>query len=175
MKNLLLVIDFQKDFVDGALGFENACKLDEKIASKIKSYRKNNDDIIFTFDTHEDNYLDTFEGKNLPVKHCIKGSEGWKLYGETGTLIQDSDRAFLKPTFGSYELLEYLKNTNYEKIEIVGLVTNVCVISNAIIVKTAQPETPIVVDASCVSSYDSELHNKTLDVMEGLQISIINR
>ena len=175
MKKLLIVVDYQIDFVDGALGFEGAEKLDERIADKINSYRSQGWDIAYTFDTHEENYLSTQEGKNLPVEHCIKGGEGHKLYGLTADTIKDTDKVFYKPTFGSGELYEYLKDTDYEQIELVGLVSNICVISNAVIAKTALPEAVITVDASCTDSFDKELNEKVLDVMAGLQMNVVNR
>lgn len=172
MKKLLIVVDYQNDFVNDSLGFNGAEKLENKIIEKISEYKDN--DVIYTLDTHNENYMDTMEGKNLPVKHCIKNSEGWNLYGRLKDLLKDN-QCFEKETFGSTELFDYLLNNNYESIELVGLVSNICVISNAIIAKTALPESEIIVDASCTASFDDSLNKKALDVMEGLQIKIINR
>lgn len=172
MKKLLIVVDYQNDFVNGSLGFNGAEKLENKIIEKISEYKDN--DVIYTLDTHNENYMDTMEGKNLPVKHCIKNSEGWNLYGRLKDLLKDN-QCFEKETFGSTKLFDYLLNNNYESIELVGLVSNICVISNAIIAKTALPEAEIIVDASCTASFDDSLNQKALDVMEGLQIKIINR
>lgn len=175
MKKLLIVVDYQNDFATGALGFEGAIDLDEKIASKINEYRNCGYDIAYTFDTHNENYLNTQEGRNLPIEHCILGTSGHKLCPLTAETLHDTDKIFYKPTFGSGELYEYLKNTDYEEIELVGLVSNICVISNAIIAKTALPEAVITVDASCTDSFDKALNEKALDVMSGLQIKVINR
>lgn len=175
MKKLLLVVDFQNDFVSGSLGFESANQLENKIVSKILNYRKNGFDVAFTFDTHSENYLITQEGTKLPIEHCISGTAGWQLYGEVSSMIKDEDKRFNKPGFGSPELLIYLQNNKYDEIELVGLVTNICVIANAIIAKTALPEAKIVVDASCTDSFDKTLHEKALDVMEGLQMEVTNR
>lgn len=175
MKKLLAVIDFQKDFVNGALGFEGAEKLDEKISEKIEEYLKDKNDIIFTFDTHYENYPETMEGKNLPVPHCIKGKEGFKLFGKTGKYLSCAEKVFEKPTFGSIEFGKWLEGKDYQSIELVGLVSNICVVSNAVIAKASLPESEIIVDASCTDSYDKELHKKVLDVMEGMQIKVINR
>lgn len=175
MNKLLIVVDYQNDFVDGALGFDGAEKLDEQIAEKINAYRKQGYEIAFTFDTHEKNYLDTQEGRNLPIEHCIKGQNGHMLYGKTAQAQNENDKVFYKPTFGSGELYEYLKDKSYEEIELVGLVSNICVVSNAIIAKTAQPEAVITIDANCTDSFDKELNEKVLDVMAGLQMNIINR
>ena len=173
MKKCLIVVDYQNDFVNGALGFEKAVLLDERISEKIEYYHNNNDDVIFTFDTHKSDYLNTQEGKNLPIEHCIENTEGHKLYGKTATMIKDCDKCFYKPSFGSAELFEYLKQTEYESIELCGVVSNICVISNAVLAKTAQPETEIIVDSKCVASNDDNLNNCALEVMKTLHINVI--
>ena len=109
MKKLLLVIDYQNDFVSGSLGFEQAVSLEDPICRKIESYLKNGDDIIFTLDTHGQDYSSTQEGKKLPVPHCLKGSDGWKVYGKAASYLSKAAAVFEKPTFGSLELGEYLK------------------------------------------------------------------
>lgn len=175
MKKLLIVVDYQNDFVSGSLGFPKAQELETKIASKIKTYRQNGDDVIFTFDTHGENYMDTQEGKNLPVKHCICNTKGWELYNSVADMKNDNDVCFNKNSFGSPELFRYLCDHPYESIELVGVVSNICVISNAILAKTALTEVPVTVDAACVASNDDSLNEKALDVMESLQIKVINR
>jgi nicotinamidase-related amidase len=172
MKRCLIVVDYQQDFVAGSLGFPKAELLDSLIAEKIQEYRAKDDTILFTFDTHGPDYLETQEGKGLPVPHCIRGTAGHALYGETARQIQDGDKCFYKPTFGSDELYQYLKATPFERIELAGLVTNICVIANAVLAKTAQPETPVVVEAKCTASHDPKLYQAALDVMRGLQISV---
>jgi nicotinamidase-related amidase len=167
------VVDFQNDFVTGSLGFPEAQPLDRRIAEKIARCRENGGDVIFTFDTHGDDYPETQEGKNLPVPHCIAGTEGHMLYGAVGGLALDADLRFQKNAFGSDALYRHLKDEPYESIELAGLVSNICVISNAVLAKTAQPETPIIVDAGCVASNDSRLNQAALDVMACLQIRII--
>lgn len=185
MKRLLLVVDYQNDFVDGALGFPGAEKLDVPIANKIAAYREAGDEVAFTFDTHRADYLDTQEGKNLPVTHCVEGTLGHKLYGQVAECLRASDIVFCKPVFGSSEFFEFCRQAQsaateagtlpFASIEIVGVVSNICVISNAILAKTACPEVPVIVDAACTASFDPALHEKALDVMEGLQIQVINR
>lgn len=176
MKKLLVVVDYQNDFVDGALGFSGAEKLDGPICEKISQYRTEPDsDIIFTLDTHGKNYLSTQEGKNLPTPHCIAGTHGWELYGKTGEMCAEEDIVIEKPSFGSLELMDIAEENGYEQIELVGLVSNICVVSNAILLKTALPEAEIIVDAACTASFDPALNEKCLDVMEGLQIKVINR
>lgn len=185
MKRLLIVVDYQKDFVDGSLGFPGAEKLEEPIAAKIESYREAGDSIVFTLDTHKRNYLQTQEGKNLPVEHCIVGTPGHELYGRISDMVGDNDEVFDKPTFGSSELFEWLSDVQdaanevgsqpFKSIELVGLVSNICVISNAVLAKTACPEVPVIVDAACTSSFDPKLNDEALDVMAGLQIQVVNR
>lgn len=176
MKKLLLVVDYQKDFVDGALGFPGAEKLDGPIAQKIAAYHAAGDDVAFTLDTHGVDYMDTQEGRKLPVPHCIRGSAGWELYGETAKAKQPGDKVIEKPAFPSLELGNWLKDKGYDQIELTGLVSYICVISNAVIAKAALPEAEIVVDASCTGGPDGGLHEKCLDLMEqALQITVINR
>lgn len=185
MKRLLIVVDYQNDFVDGALGFEGAELLDERIAKKIDEYREAADHIAFTYDTHHKDYLETFEGINLPIPHCIEGTDGHELYGKVKTKLHDSDDVFLKPTFGSTALFERLMKRQavaeridaapFESIELVGLVSNMCVLSNAVIARTACPNVPIIVDAACTAAPDPVMNEKAFDIMEGLQIKVINR
>ena len=164
MKRLLLVVDYQKDFVDGALGFPGAEALDGPIAAKI------------TLDTHGPDYLDTQEGRKLPVPHCLLNSEGWQLYGQTGQAMERSrDMVIGKGAFPSLWLANWLKEQGYDRVELAGLVSYLCVLSNAIMVKAALPEAEIVVDASCTAGPDPDLHAKGLDVMEALQITVLNR
>ena len=176
MKKLLLVVDYQKDFVDGALGFAGAEKLDWPIAEKIAAYRAAGDDVAFTLDTHQENYLDTQEGRKLPVPHCLMNSEGWQLYGKTAEALDRArDMVICKPAFPSLWLGSWLKEQKYERIELVGLVSYLCVLSNALMVKAALSEAEIVVDASCTAGPDPTLHEKALDLMEALQMTVINR
>ena len=173
-KKLLVVVDYQRDFVDGALGFEGAKALEKPILDKIHEYAASGNDVVFTLDTHEQKYLLTNEGKHLPVKHCIKGTAGWELYGRVER-VADGMTKIEKPTFASLGLAEYIKNKNYSTIELVGVVSNICVISNAVIAKAASPESDILVDATLVASNDATLHNKALDILENLHVTVINR
>lgn len=175
MKKLLIVVDYQVDFVSGSLGFDLALGIESKIADKIKSYHEKNYDVLFTMDTHSASYSNTQEGKNLPVPHCIKGTDGWDLFGKIKALKSDKDVVLEKNTFGCAELFPYLANKEYDSIELVGVVSNICVISNAIIAKTALPECKIIVDASCIASNDNALNKAAVSVMESLQIDIINK
>lgn len=176
MKKILLVVDYQVDFVSGALGFAGAELLDRPIAEKIKEYGKGN--VFYTLDTHFDNYLDTKEGKNLPVPHCIKGTAGWEVYGETKQALFDADAVCIeKRSFGidlTDETLSKLPRA-VDSVEIVGLVSNICVISNAVILNTLYSDAEIAVDAALTASFDDMLNKEALDVMSGLQINVINR
>ncbi len=173
MKKCLIVVDYQNDFVSGSLGYPEAAAIEQSIAAKIESYRNRGDEIIFTLDTHGQDYMQTQEGQNLPVPHCIERTPGHALYGKAAELRMDGDETFRKRTFGSDALYGYLKSHPFESIELVGVVSNICVISNAVLAKTAQPETPIIVDSACTASNDAHLHRAGLDVMAGLQIKII--
>ncbi len=177
MERYLFVIDYQNDFVSGALGFPGAELLDEKIAAKIRAYGKGR--VLFTRDTHFENYLSTREGRLLPVEHCIKGSWGWQVYGQTALALQEVEaRAIDKLVFGmdvtDPEVAAVLPEAA-EEIELVGLVSNICVVSNACVLQSRYPEATIVVDATCTDSFDKELHEKVLDVLAGFQVRVINR
>lgn len=175
MKKALIVVDYQKDFVTGSLGFPGAETLDKAIAAKIQEYRSSGGDVIVTLDTHAENYLETQEGRNLPIVHCVRDTDGWNLFGETAKQIWETDCRFEKGTFGSLALAEYLKERGYEQVELVGLVSNICVISNAVLAKAALPDAQIIVDAACTASNDEAMNEKALDVMEGIQIKVIHR
>ena len=177
MKKLLIVVDYQNDFVDGALGCPQALQLEKGIAEKIREYRAMGDgaEIIFTMDTHSRNYMETQEGKNLPVPHCMDGEDGWQLYGEVAGLKAENDLVFSKPTFGSLELADYLRirGSEYESVEFCGVVTNICVISNIAVVKAAMPDVPQIVNAALVASNDDSLQEAALKVMESIHVQVI--
>ena len=175
MKKLLIVVDYQYDFVNGSLGFEGAEKLIPIIKEKIETYLNNNDDIIYTLDTHEENYLsNTMEGKILPIKHCLKNCEGWKVVSEVDYLDK-AIKVFEKPTFPSLDLANYLKDKDYQEGELCGLVSNICVMTNAVMVKASLPNAKIVIDAKATDSFNKDLHEKCLDILEGIHVSLINR
>ena len=177
MERYLFVIDYQKDFVDGALGFPGAEKLDEKIAAKVRAYGKGR--VFFTRDTHFENYLETREGKNLPVVHCIKGSEGWQVYGETAKALAEVEAPGIdKLVFGmdvTDPATAAVLPETADEIELVGLVSNICVVSNAVVLQSKYPEATIVVDAACTDSFDKSLHEKVLDVLSGFQVKVLGR
>ena len=175
MKRLLIVVDYQRDFVEGALGFPGAEALDGPIADRIAAYRAAGDDVAFTLDTHGPDYLATEEGQWLPAAHCLRGSPGWSLYGRTGEARRPEDPVFEKETFPSLALGEWLRERDYGQVELCGLVSHICVLSNAVMVKAALPNAHITVDARLTASYDPALHQKALDVLEGIQIAVLHR
>ena len=172
MQNILLVIDMQNDFIDGALGTPEAVAIVPKVREKIRSF---DGTVLFTRDTHGENYMETQEGKNLPVPHCIRGTEGWQIRPELEELrvTEPID----KGTFGSDELGKILRDLNDEdpigSITVIGLCTDICVISNALLAKAFLPEVPIEVDASCCAGVTPESHENALKAMASCQIRIV--
>ena len=175
MRKLLVVIDMQNDFIDAALGSEEAVAIVEPVKEKIRSYPA--EDIYVTMDTHGEDYLETQEGKYLPVEHCIKGTDGWQIREDIEDLLTDEAKIFEKPTFGSTELAESLRalSENEEiEIELVGLCTDICVVSNAMLLKAFMPEVKISVDAACCAGVTPERHAAALETMRSCQIQAIN-
>lgn len=172
MRELLVVVDMQTDFVDGALGTKEAQNIVENVVDKVKSAKKCGKDIIFTMDTHQENYPETQEGKKLPVAHCIKGSKGWEIIPKLQELTQDC-MIVEKPSFGSIQLAHIAARGQYERIELVGLCTDICVISNAMILKSSLPEAEIFVDANCCAGVSPESHRNALEAMKMCQIEIL--
>ncbi len=173
MKNALIVVDMQNDFVDGALGFEGAQKVIPVITQKIKAARKSDTRVIFTMDTHYDDYLETVEGDHLPVPHGIEGTHGHALVEAINALKKAADPVFKKPTFPSLDLANYLKQEGYEHVELCGLVSSMCVISNAVMAKAALPNAKIVVDATATTTFDSTFQTQTLSMLTHLHIDVI--
>lgn len=174
MSKVLIVVDFQNDFVNGSLGFEGADLLEDLIFNKVRECRSDKYDVIFTLDTHCDNYLDTLEGENIPIKHCIKGTNGHKLYGKLECEVLSVDKVFEKDTFPSLKMAKYLETTSYEEVELCGLVSNICVLSNVVMVRSALPNCKIVVDYNLTKSFDLELNDKTFDILKGLGVEVRN-
>lgn len=171
MKNVLVVVDMQKDFIDGALGTKEAEAIVDRVAETIKGFEG---DVIFTRDTHFDNYMETQEGKNLPVPHCIKDTEGWQIDRKLAALKPHGMKVFDKPTFGSVELAQYLKeDKDIESITLIGLCTDICVISNALLLKAYMPETQIKVIEKCCAGVTPQSHKNALEAMKMCQIQII--
>ena len=172
MRKLLVVVDMQKDFVDGALGTKEAVAIVSAVVEKIKSYDIK--DVFVTRDTHQENYMDTQEGHNLPVKHCIEGTEGWDLDPKVKELVAGA--TFVnKPTFGSTELAGMIKDISDREeveIELIGLCTDICVVSNALLLKAFMPEVKISVDSACCAGVTPEKHEAALETMRSCQIEV---
>lgn len=171
---VLIVVDMQRDFVDGALGSEAAKAIVPSVKDKIEKYEAEKGYILFTRDTHQENYLETQEGKNLPVPHCIQGTYGWQIL----TGLHSSRHAKVdKVTFGSSELpqvlLQSFSPSEIESIELIGLCTDICVISNAMVLKAFFPEVPIVVDSACCAGVSEETHKNALEAMKVCQIKVL--
>lgn len=171
MKNdLLIVVDMQNDFVDGALGTPEAQAIVPRVAEKVRQFEGR---VIFTQDTHDDQYLETQEGRLLPVEHCIRGTHGWDIIDQ---LDSENDVTIEKDTFGAKELVDVLMDAHNEtpitSITLVGLCTDICVISNALLIKAYLPEVPILVDATCCAGVTPESHENALKAMEVCQIDI---
>lgn len=169
-KKLLIVIDMQNDFIDGVLGTEEAVAIVPNVKAKIEEYKSRGDDIIFTRDTHQENYLETNEGKHLPFPHCIEGTHGWEI--ADGIDIPDVLH-INKPTFGW--MLWNTHGITATEIELVGLCTDICLVSNGLILKATFPNANITVDATCCAGVTPESHSAALETMKKCQINVINK
>ena len=177
MKNYLIVVDMQKDFVNGALGTPEACAIVPAVLKKVKDFQG---EIIFTKDTHFEDYLSTSEGRMLPVEHCIKGTEGWQLVEELEGYCQENQcKVYEKLTFGCKELAQDLLAIQHAEgiasIELIGLCTDICVVSNALMIKAFLPEVTMKVDASCCAGVTPAKHAAALETMQSCQIHVENK
>lgn len=170
-QKVLAVIDMQNDFIDGALGTKEAEAIVEKVAAQIQNF---DGEVVYTRDTHFEDYLNTQEGTKLPVKHCIKETEGWQIREELRQLQGDDVKIFDKLTFGSVELAQYLKEMeDLQSVMLVGLCTDICVISNAMIIKAFLPEVAVQINAECCAGVTPQSHHNALEAMKMCQIEII--
>ncbi len=170
----LVVVDMQNDFVTGALGTPEAAAIADAVVRRASSF---DGEVVFTLDTHFDNYLNTQEGKNLPVPHCIRKSEGWQLIPELEKLrAERSYLVFEKPAFGSIDLMNYLAQCDayepIESIELIGVCTDICVVSNALLIKAALPEIPVIVDSALCAGVTPEAHEAALATMRSCQVEV---
>ena len=174
MQKILVVIDMQNDFIDGALGTLEAQAIVGDVVRKIQGYKGQK--VFATRDTHEENYLETSEGRHLPVPHCIRGTKGWEIRQEVARALEEVGAEVIdKPDFGSEALGERLRKLAQKEemeIELVGLCTDICVVSNALLIKAKIPETPIKVDASCCAGVTPESHDAALLTMKMCQIEL---
>jgi len=173
MQDILIVVDMQNDFIDGSLGTAEAVEIVPRVSEKIRSFSGR---VIFTRDTHEENYLETQEGGNLPVAHCIRGTNGWEITPVLQPYVKEEPVD--KPTFGSVRLGDILFDADrtdpVRSVTLIGLCTDICVISNAMIVKAVLPEVPVRVDASCCAGVTPESHRNALAAMKMCQIIVEN-
>lgn len=168
----LVVVDYQNDFVDGSLGSPGAAAVEDAICARIREYLAAGDPVILTRDTHGPDYLDTLEGRMLPVEHCIRGTRGWEFHGRVAELARDPGcRVVEKRTFGCEALMDILRG--FDQVELCGVATNICVTANAVIARTANPDGRVVVRRDCVASYDGDLGAKALEVLASLQVEIV--
>ena len=174
MQDILVVVDMQNDFIDGALGTDEAVKIVGSVAEKIREYEGQT--VFATRDTHEENYLETAEGRHLPVPHCIRGTKGWEIRPEiAGALAQADAQVIDKPTFGSEVLARKLQKMAEQEelsIELAGLCTDICVVSNALLIKAKLPETPLRVDPACCAGVTRESHEAALLTMKMCQVDV---
>ena len=175
---MLIAIDLQKDFTTGVLGNAECDKAADKAAERIAAFRRETPDtpVIFTLDTHTEDYMNTQEGKNLPVVHCVRGTDGWKLDERIEVVRAEGDIMVEKPAFGSAELPAVIRKAaggkDIEEIEFIGVCTDICVISNAMIVKAAFPEVPIVINSECCAGVTPQSHENALSAMAVCQMKI---
>lgn len=176
MSKILVVVDMQKDFVNGSLGSKEAQAIVPNVIEKIKACQADRYSIVLTQDTHDENYLDSTEGKYLPVKHCVKGTEGHNILDEIIDVIEYAD-VIEKPTFGSYDLIYHIKDwftdRGIEEIQFIGVCTDICVMANCILAKTSFPDAKVVVDSSCCAGVTPESHAAALTVLKSCQVEVI--
>lgn len=173
MRKILVVVDMQNDFIDGALGTPEAVAIVENVKARIREYDKA--DVFVTMDTHFPEYLQTQEGRNLPVEHCIRGTEGWQIRSDIAELLTDA-HVYEKPTFGSVALAKDIAEIAAKEeieIELLGLCTDICVVSNALLLKANMPEVKITVDHTCCAGVTPESHEAALMTMQMCQIGIV--
>ena len=171
-KKLLVVVDYQKDFVDGSLTVERARELEKVIVDKIEKYRQDNQDIMFTKDTHYTNYLTTREGRYIPIEHCIIDTEGHGLYGEVAKYEKHAKKVFNKTSFGSIDLAKYISRSDYEEVEFCGVVSNICVLSNIIMTQTYNEKVEIKVDLNATKGMDDEIDSTLKKYLEQLTVRV---
>jgi nicotinamidase-related amidase len=174
-RRILIVVDMQKDFVDGALGTKEAQAIVSHVVRKVKSFQG---EVIYTLDTHDENYMEKQEGHYLPIPHCLKGTPGWQLIPELAALQKQAHSPlYMKETFGSFQLAQDLQKMNEKdpiaEIQLIGLCTDICVVSNALLIKAALPEVKITVDPSCCAGVTPQTHEAALTTMKSCQVVIL--
>lgn len=173
MKKALVIIDMQNDFIYGVLGNDECRAIVPEAVKRVQRAVDDNTDIIFTQDTHQENYLSTQEGRKLPVLHCIRHTDGWKIIPELAEAAEQRGIIFTKETFGSRAMAEYIREHDYEEVELIGVCTDICVISNAMTIKSFAPELEISVNESCCAGVTPQSHQTAVEAMKACQINII--
>lgn len=173
MKKAFILVDYQNDFIDGALGFERAKNLRSKVLEKLDSLDFKQTDLLITYDTHSEDYLQTKEGLNLPIKHCLKDSEGWHLPDYLEPFKAKAKKIFHKHTFGSLELANFLHKEQYEQIEFAGLVSHICVFHNIILAFNAGLNTKLILHKDCTASFDENLEKAAFDLLKAFWVELV--
>lgn len=172
MKKALVVVDMQNDFITGVLGNDACRAVVPRVVERVREAVNDQTDLIFSMDTHQDNYLSTQEGRKLPVPHCIQNTDGWKIIPELAETAEKKGTVFTKETFGSRDIAEYIRVHGYEEVELIGVCTDICVISNAMTIKAFVPEAEISVNAACCAGVTPQSHETAIEAMRGCQINI---
>ncbi len=172
MKKAFVIVDYQNDFIDGSLGFKNALEIKQNILDKLYEIDFDTTHLIFTYDTHDENYLKSKEGLNLPVKHCIKGTFGWQMPKEFEPFLQKAYRIFYKNTFGSLEFANFIYKSTYEEIYFCGLISHICVFCNIILAFCAKPNAKLVLYKDSTTGFDVNLEKSAFDLLKAYGIEI---
>ncbi len=173
MSGILIVVDYQTEFVTGKFGFLQAQKIEKNIADKISRYRNDGSAVAFTLDTHSDKSLYKFSSSAYSAKECVGKNHSWQLFGAVNRLCREGDICFIKSTFGSRELFDFLRENDFKSVELAGVSADVCVLANAVIARTARPRSEIIVDTSCTASPDERLFDSAVTIMKGMKITVI--
>ncbi|EOA4382654.1 cysteine hydrolase family protein [Campylobacter upsaliensis] len=170
MRKALVLVDYQNDFINGSLGFEKALSLKEEILKLLSEFEG---DLLITFDTHEEDYLKTREGQNLPIKHCIKNTFGWEMPSEFVPFLSKAKRVFHKDSFGSLELANFLAKSPYEEIHFCGLVSHICVFFNIILTFCAKPNATLILHKNATTSFDESLENHAFELLKAYGVKLV--
>ncbi len=170
MKKALVIVDYQNDFIDGSLGFKDAFLIKENILTLLKTLNFNDTHLLVTYDTHNQHYLESKEGKMLPVKHCIEGSFGWQMPKEFDAFLARARKIFYKNSFGSLEFANFIAQSSYEELYFCGLVSHICVFHNIILAFNAKPDLKLFLHKNATASFDENLQNAAFSLLEAFGV-----
>ncbi|MCR2061498.1 cysteine hydrolase family protein [Campylobacter helveticus] len=170
MKKVFVLVDYQNDFIDGSLGFEKAISLKSEILKLLSEFEG---DLLITYDTHLEDYLQTREGQNLPIKHCIKGTKGWDMPSEFAPFLSKAKKIFHKNTFGSIEFANFIEKSDYEEIHFCGLVSHICVFFNVILAFCAKPNAALILHKNATTSFDEALENHAFELLKSYGVKLV--